>query len=101
MNTEHIIEQSNGPELTFNGQLLAQVSSRTKDTTRWTELIVYHTDTDKYIAVAIGATVFPHETTFVKATVCENKNAITRVFLYTNLAQRIYEELDFKPTQRI
>ena len=99
--TEQTIEQTNGHTLHFLGKQIACVTSRREESERWTELRVLHTDTDKYIAVSVGGTVFPHEETRVRARVCDSLEEIADFFDFSNLAKELYTVLDLKLIKRI
>jgi len=46
--------------VTFEGELLAEVSSERPTSPRWTELKLYKTDTDKYVLSKIGRSLVLH-----------------------------------------
>lgn len=95
------IKQSNGPEIEFHGQLLAEVSSRQPNKDRWTELRVYKSDTGKYITESVGQTVFDHEHVRCKAAVFDKLEDITQAFDYTVLAQKLYKKVGFTPKMQV
>jgi hypothetical protein len=55
------IERSGALDLEFNGELLADVSSRLDNQPRWTEVRIYKTSSGKYVTETLGLSEYRGE----------------------------------------
>lgn len=55
------IERTGALDLEFEGELLADVSSRLDNAPRWTEVRIYRTSTGRYVTEQIGLSVYASE----------------------------------------
>lgn len=55
------VPRSDNVDLIFEGELLADLSSRRGDQQRWTEIRIYRTESDRYVTERIGRTTVPGE----------------------------------------
>lgn len=85
------VKNDNAPDLRFTGELMATASSRSNDTTRWTELELYKTQTGKFVCSEIGYTQWQGERDHYKAKACNSVEEVTQFFGYGWLAKRLYE----------
>lgn len=57
------LQRTNEPDLEFEGEELARSTSRRDhDQPRWTELVVYKSDTGKWVLNVLGRSAIPGET---------------------------------------
>lgn len=85
------VKNDNAPDLRFTGELMATASSRSNDTTRWTELELYKTQTGKFVCSEIGYTQWQGERDHYKAKACNSVEEVTQFFGHGWLAKRLYE----------
>lgn len=70
---------------------MATASSRDNNTTRWTELELYKTQTGKFVCSEIGYTQWQGERDHYKAKACNSVEEVTQFFGHGWLAKRLYE----------
>lgn len=85
------VKNDNAPDIRFTGELMEMASSRSNDTTRWTELELYKTQTGKFVCSEIGYSQWQGERDHYKAKVCNSVEEVTQFFGYGWLAKRLYE----------
>jgi hypothetical protein len=61
--TRFRLERNGTIDLEFDGELLADVSSRLEDARRWLEVRIYKTASGKYVTELVGETTVPGEGT--------------------------------------
>jgi len=95
------IEQSKGPALEFEGQELGRSSSRQPSSERWTTLIVYKSDSGRYVAVVKGETIHPDEHTRVRAVTYDKLEEIVATYRYSRLAKKLYKNIGLALTKKL
>lgn len=73
---EYRLRRVNDVELVFNGELLADVSSRERGSTRWTEIRIYRTDSHKYVTEIVGKSTHPGEVDLITVKVASNPDDV-------------------------
>jgi hypothetical protein len=68
-------ERAGAKHLRFNGELVAEATSRDATSTRWTDLALYRTAASAYVVSVIGRTVREGETERHAAYVCRGPDA--------------------------
>lgn len=78
MSRHFVIERTNDIPLEFDGDLLADVTSRERllPHSRWTEHRIYRTTTDVYVVETVGCSTFPSEIDRANAVVCDTAKDI-------------------------
>lgn len=96
--TEYRVHRAGDVDLVFEGALLADVTSQEHSSTRWSEVRIYRTDSNKYVTETVGRSNLPHEVDFytvrVVDTAAEVKVALKRrdeITYLTNLAMEALE----------
>lgn len=70
--TEFRLQRPTQADLVFEGELLAEESSRdSDDQPRWSEVLIYRTKSGKYVVQHIGKSIVPGEVDKSKVFVCE------------------------------
>lgn len=96
---EYVIEPTNGrPNIRFQGELIAQVSSARKDKYAWTELEAYKTKAGKWVIVSIGAVsedAPDHMETFVDVMTYDSDDTakLTAKLGFGRLAEKLYRKM--------
>lgn len=86
-----IINQDDKPNIKFKGKLLGNASSNDKNNNRWTELVLYKTESEKYVCQEIGRTKMTGEVDRFNAFICKNLEEVREFFGHGWLAKRLYE----------
>lgn len=93
------LENDNAPNVKFNGERLAVVSSEDpyRNANRWTELRLYKTAGGKFVCQIAGLTRWQGEQNRYLTQVCETEKEVIEFFKFTRLAKELYEEanIDF------
>lgn len=55
--TEYRVRRAGDVDLVFEGECLADVSSREPSSTRWSEVRIYRTDSNRYVTETVGRSV--------------------------------------------
>ena len=84
-----------GPDLAFNGTIVAQVSSWMRDAPRWSELRLYKTEGGGWVCHSIGHTIDTEEEPIVRAEACKNEAEIKAFFGMRYLAKELYDRAGF------
>lgn len=75
------ISRGNGSDLSFDGRLVAEVSSDPSQVTdRWTELRLYETEKGKFVPQSVGRSALPGEGDISNCAVCENLEEVAKFF---------------------
>lgn len=91
-----------GPHLRFEGECLAEVSSRhsrnsravfnkNNQIKRWTELFLYKTKSGKFVCHKIGMSEALNEEPFFSGKVCENITEVKEFFGFNWLSKALYD----------
>lgn len=72
------LARDNNVDLSFDGTLLSDVSSRTDSSPRWTEIRIYHTATDKFVCEIVGESLVSGEEPRRKAIVANTPKALRK-----------------------
>lgn len=80
---EFRVVRHNDVDLVFQGQKLSDVDSREPQSSRWTRIVIYKTNTDKYVVEVLGESSVPDEVTLRRVHVC-NSPADVKVALRRN-----------------
>ena len=94
-NPTHIVERDNEADLRFTGVEIAFQSSRKPDgpsSSRWTEITLYRTDSDKYVVERAAITNWQGENNKLEAYVCEDHKAIIDILGHGWVSKAIYEQ---------
>lgn len=70
------VKNDEGRDLRFRGIRVAEVTSQDHNSTRWTILRLYATDSDKYVVSVIGRTQWQGETDRHAAYVCDDQAGV-------------------------
>lgn len=90
--TLYTLARDEGPDVRFQGERIAHVSSRRPDNDdRWTELSLYRSTGGKLIAHQVGRTIWQGEHDRHAVFVCEGVSELTRYLGYGWLAKSLYE----------
>ena len=93
----YYVPNDNGQDFEFTGEVIASASSASEDPNkpknRWTELVVYKTDSLKYVCHQIGRTDMTNERDRFSAKVCYNEKEIIKFFGMGWLAKEIYNAM--------
>jgi len=86
------VQRDKHPDLAFEGDVVARVSSDSRDSwrARWTELELYRTNAGKWVAVTIGRSRVEGETDRHAAVVCENLREVFAALGMGRLARQLY-----------
>lgn len=90
------MERAGAKHLRFNGELLAEATSRDATSIRLTDLALYRTAASAYVVSVIGRTVREGETERHAAYVCEGPGRVLKALQrsdgnLTNLAKQLLE----------
>jgi EXLDI family protein len=72
------LERRGGFPVEFNGDLLADETSRQPGQPRWTEIRIYRTDTGRYVVESVGKSAYKHEKDWPVVTVCDDPGDVKR-----------------------
>lgn len=86
------VKNDNAPDIRFTGELMGTASSRDNNTTRWTELELYKTQTGKFVCSETGYTIWQGERDRYNAKVCDSVEEVTQFFGHGWLAKELYEK---------
>src|SRR4051812_41381294 len=73
---EHVIHRSGEVDLMFEGELLADLSSRQERRPRWQEVRIYRTATGKWVTELVGRSIVGGERDRVRVTVCDTATEV-------------------------
>lgn len=76
MSTTFTIERHADVPLTFDGEVLASLSTHKPTATHWTELRIYKTESGKYVTESIGCTTVHGQHPLITVHVCDNAQAV-------------------------
>lgn len=71
-----VVPRHNDVDLAFRGEKLADVNSRDEYATRWTRIVIYKTDSEKYVVEVLGESSLPDEVTLRKVHVCNKPEEV-------------------------
>lgn len=63
-------------DLEFEGELLAEASTRRPDKVRWQDVLLYRTESGRWIVQRIGRSSVPRETDLSDVTVCDSPEQV-------------------------
>lgn len=98
---EYTIVNDNSPDLSFTGERVAAVSSRTYNSQSWEELDLYKTEGGKYICARETHSLWENCDSTYEAEVKESIDRVPEFFGYSGLAKELYEEAGINSTRRI
>lgn len=102
-----IVTQDNGPDLYFEGVLLAEVSNRPADselnthTSQWLELSLYRTAGGKFVCERGRCTAQPREPDRYEAAICDDEAAVFAFFGYGRLSKELYDLAAINALQQV
>lgn len=78
-------------DLVFNGELLADVSSKDDPgQTHWTEIRIYRTDSGKYVAETIGCSAVPSQRSRIVVRVVDSAEQVAKALERGDPKDRVY-----------
>jgi len=89
------------PDMRFEGVQIAEVSSQSEGSQRWTVLRLFRTIGGRFIAVEEGHSVMAHEHTKYKADICETSEEVVNALGYGRLAKALYRAADINIAEEI
>lgn len=95
------LQNDNAADIKFTGELIASVSSRDNDTTRWTELALYKTKGGKYVVSSVGVTKWQGERDRYAATAFGHEEEVVEHLGYGWLAKELYEKAGIDASEAI
>lgn len=93
------LENDNGPEVEFTGELLARASSQRRNSYRWSEMDLYRTQGGKYVVHVIGETEVEGESTRYDVYIYPSKEEMMRSIRYSSLTAKLFENAGFAAIQ--
>lgn len=78
-------------DLEFDGEVIAHESSYETGKTRWTEVRIYKTSTDKWVTQVTGCSAVSGETDRIQATACSTPQEVVESFrLWSDRRKKFY-----------
>jgi len=100
--TEFVLERQGEPDLRFNGELLAEASSRLDESQeRWAELYAYRSNGGKLVGRSVGRSVKPGEIDLADCAVFENEVELMQWFGNGRLAKGLYRTMGLESVEDI
>jgi hypothetical protein len=96
-----VLARDNGHDIRFAGERIAHVSSRdaprpkAEKVDRWTDLEIYRTETNRYVAVRYGRTTRKGELEKITAEVFDTAADVILFFGHGWLSKQLYERAGF------
>lgn len=89
------------PNIRFTGEVVASVSSKSHDSTRWTVLTLYKTKGGKFICHSKGYSNFIGESTRYSGTVASDAAGVIAFFGHGRLAKELYDDAEIENVQDV
>jgi len=89
------------PPLVFEGELIAEVTTKHPDRERWTELRVYVTRSGTYVAEEVGRSLAYGESDRCGAFICRTQRDVERELGDGRLARELYTVAGFRGVERV
>jgi len=108
--TNYTITRNGAPDIRFTGDLIGHASSKRNSASRWTELDVYMTDTDKVVLVESGISAYEDETPRYRVEVFPavapstwyiQTRHIIEFFGHGWLAKTLYSDMDIDDVEEV
>lgn len=97
----HELQYDGRPDVRFQGEEIARVTSRTNDSFRWTNLFLYRTAKGTLVAHEVGISQWEGESTRYTVHTAETEQDLIEALGYGWLAKKLYDEAGIAHAQEI